>query len=80
MSGTEETADKWEEARSEYEKISVPVIVVYGDQDWLRESERRATLERIPGATLEVVKNSGHFLSLDRPQDVIRLFREFTNV
>jgi pimeloyl-ACP methyl ester carboxylesterase len=37
-------------------------------------------LERIPGAKLEVVKNGGHFLSLDCPQDIIRLIREFTNV
>ena len=73
-------AYKWEDARSEYGKISVPVLVVYGDQDWSRESERRATLERIPGAKLEVVKNGGHFLSLDCPQDIIRLIREFTNV
>jgi pimeloyl-ACP methyl ester carboxylesterase len=73
-------AHKWDEARAEYGKISIPVLVVYGDQDWSRESERRATLERIPGAKLEVVKNGGHFLSLDRPQDVIRLVREFTNI
>jgi pimeloyl-ACP methyl ester carboxylesterase len=73
-------AHKWDEARAEYGKISVPVLVVYGDQDWSWESERRATLERIPGAKLEVIKNGGHFLSLDRPQDVIRLVREFTNV
>ncbi len=73
-------AHKWDEARAEYGKISVPVLVVYGDQDWSWESERRATLEQIPGAKLEVIKNGGHFLSLDRPQDVIRLVREFTNV
>jgi pimeloyl-ACP methyl ester carboxylesterase len=73
-------AHKWDEARAEYGKISVPVLVVYGDQDWSRESERRATLERIPDAKLAVVKNGGHFLSLDRPQDVVRLISEFTNV
>jgi pimeloyl-ACP methyl ester carboxylesterase len=72
-------AHKWDETRAVYGKISVPVLVVYGDQDWSRESERRATLEQIPGAKLEVVKNGGHFLSLDRPQDIIRLIREFTN-
>ncbi len=73
-------AHKWEEARMKYGKISVPVLVVYGDQDWSRESERRSTVERIPGATLEVVRNGGHFLSLDRPRDVIRLLSEFTHV
>jgi pimeloyl-ACP methyl ester carboxylesterase len=56
------------------------VLVVYGDQDWSREPERRATFEAIPGARLEVVRDGGHFLSLDRPQEVIRLVREFTNV
>ncbi len=65
---------------SEYGKISLPVLVVYGDQDWSRESERRATWERIPGAKVQVIKNGGHFLSLDRPNDVIRLVREFANV
>lgn len=73
-------AHKWDEARAEYVKISVPVLVIYGDQDWSREPERHATLERIPGAKLEVVTNGGHFLSLDRPQDVVRLVREFMNV
>ncbi|HZS04016.1 MAG TPA: alpha/beta hydrolase [Blastocatellia bacterium] len=71
-------ADEWEESRSEYGRISVPALVVYGDQDWSRESERRATFEGIPGARLEVVRDGGHFLSLDRPQDVVRLVREFT--
>jgi pimeloyl-ACP methyl ester carboxylesterase len=70
---------KWEEARSQYGKISLPVLVVYGDQDWSRESERHATWERIPGAKVQVIKNAGHFLSLDRPKDVIRLIREFAN-
>jgi pimeloyl-ACP methyl ester carboxylesterase len=73
-------AHKWDEARSEYGKISLPVLVVYGDQDWSRESERHATWERIPGAKVQVIKNGGHFLSLDRPKDVIRLVKEFANV
>ncbi len=73
-------AHKWEEARSEYGKISLPVLVVYGDLDWSREAERRITRERIPRARLEVIKNGGHFLSLDRPKDVIRLVKEFENV
>jgi pimeloyl-ACP methyl ester carboxylesterase len=70
-------AHKWDEVRSEYAKISVPVLLVYGDQDWSREAERRATLEQIPGARMEIIKNGGHFLSLDRPQEVIQLVREF---
>ncbi|HSD60275.1 MAG TPA: alpha/beta hydrolase [Burkholderiales bacterium] len=71
-------AYKWDEARAEYGRISVPVLLVYGDRDWSREAERGAALARIPGARMETVRNGGHFLSLDRPQDVIRLIREFT--
>jgi pimeloyl-ACP methyl ester carboxylesterase len=70
----------WEAARSEYGRIAVPVLVIYGDRDWSRESERRATVERIPGAKPEVVPHGGHFLSLDRPQEVIRLLRGFAKV
>jgi pimeloyl-ACP methyl ester carboxylesterase len=73
-------AHLWEEARSDYSQIAVPVLVVYGDQDWSRESERRATVERIPGAKLKVIEHGGHFLSLDRPQEVIQLLRAFTKV
>jgi pimeloyl-ACP methyl ester carboxylesterase len=73
-------ASKWDEACSDYGKISLPVLVVYGDRDWSRESERRATWQRIPGAKVQVIKNGGHFLSLDRPEDVVRLAREFTRV
>jgi pimeloyl-ACP methyl ester carboxylesterase len=71
-------AGEWEDARSEYVRISVPVLVIYGDQDWSHESERRATFGAIPGALLEVVRDGGHFLSLDRPRDVVRLVREFS--
>jgi pimeloyl-ACP methyl ester carboxylesterase len=70
-------AYRWEDARAEYGRISVPVLLVYGDRDWSRESERRATLEQIPGARMEFVRDGGHFLSLDRPQEVIRLIRDF---
>jgi pimeloyl-ACP methyl ester carboxylesterase len=70
-------AHRWDEARVEYGNITAPVLLVYGEKDWSREDERRATLERIPGARMEIVENGGHFLSLDRPREIVRLIRDF---
>jgi pimeloyl-ACP methyl ester carboxylesterase len=69
-------ADKWEKARHEYAQINIPVLLVYGDRDWSHENERKRNLEEVPGAKLETVKNGGHFLSLDQPDEVIRLIKQ----
>ena len=70
-------AAKWEQARHVYAQIDLPVVLVYGDKDWSRENERKRTLEEIRGAKLEIVKNGGHFLSLDQPGEVIRLIKQY---
>ncbi len=70
-------ARKWDDAHSEYGKISVPVLLIYGDQDWSREPERRATLEKIAGARIETVADGGHFLPLDRPQQLAGVIQRF---
>jgi pimeloyl-ACP methyl ester carboxylesterase len=61
----------WREAHQVYGRIRVPVLLVYGDRDWSRESERQETLRRIPGARMVTVENGGHFLPLDRPEAVV---------
>ena len=70
-------AAQWEEARHVYPQINTPVVLVYGDQDWSNESERKRNLEEIPGAKLEIVKNGGHFLPLDQPDAVIKLIKQY---
>ena len=70
-------AATWEQARHVYAQIDIPVVLVYGDKDWSYESERKHTLEEIRGAKLEIVKNGGHFLSLDQPDEVIRLIKQY---
>jgi pimeloyl-ACP methyl ester carboxylesterase len=61
----------WEEARTEYAKIDRPVLLVYGERDWSRTDEREANRRDIPGAEYLLVKDAGHFLSLDAPEAVI---------
>jgi pimeloyl-ACP methyl ester carboxylesterase len=68
----------WERARAEYQSIERPVLLVYGDHDWSRVAEREADRQAIPGAQLLVVKDAGHFLALDAPDELIRAVVDFT--
>ncbi len=68
---------KWEEARKEYGGINRPVFLLYGDNDWSRPPEREANRQAIPGARMRTVKDAGHFLALDAPDELIRAVMEF---
>lgn len=68
---------EWEQVRAEYNQIDVPVLLVYGDHDWSRPEERETNQQAIPGARMTVVKDSGHFLTLDAPEALTQLIRNF---
>jgi len=68
----------WENARAEYNKIDIPVLLVYGDHDWSRPEEQEANQREIPGARMTTVKDAGHFLALDAPEALTQLIRDFT--
>jgi len=61
----------WEAARTEYQNIDRPTLLVYGDHDWSHDDERAAEARAIPGAQLRIVKDAGHFLSLDAPDEAV---------
>jgi pimeloyl-ACP methyl ester carboxylesterase len=67
----------WEDARADYGKIAVPVMLVYGERDWSRPDEREANHRAIPGAQMIIVKDAGHFLSLDAPEAVLQHILNF---
>lgn len=69
---------EWERVRAEYAKIEIPVLLIYGDHDWSRPKEREADGRAIPGARFAMVKDGGHFLSLDAPRDLNRLILDFS--
>jgi pimeloyl-ACP methyl ester carboxylesterase len=69
----------WRKTHVAYGRVQVPVLLVYGDHDWSREDERQATLREIPGARLVMVKDGGHFLPLDQPDEVVRQIRAFAS-
>ena len=70
-------AASWEAATQVYRNINVPVCLVWGDKDWSKPSEREHDRSRIPGARVATVANSGHFLPLDRPQELSELIVRF---
>jgi pimeloyl-ACP methyl ester carboxylesterase len=69
----------WRKTHAVYGRVHVPVLLVYGDHDWSRDTERQTTLREIPGARLVMVKDGGHFLPLDQPDAVVRQIRAFAS-
>lgn len=68
---------EWVELRSTYENVNVPVLLIYGEHDRSRPSERQSTKRLIPDARMETVPGGGHLLSLEEPQPVVNLITEF---
>jgi pimeloyl-ACP methyl ester carboxylesterase len=64
-------AGTWETAAKAYSKIRIPVLLLWGERDWSRPDEREYERQIVPGARMAIVKDSGHFLPLDRPDAVI---------
>jgi pimeloyl-ACP methyl ester carboxylesterase len=62
-------------ARDRYRDVSVPVTLVYSEQDWARPAER----DYVAGLLAEVERitlpNTGHFSALESPNEVVRILR-----
>lgn len=69
--------DLWQEARSNYPKINLPVLLIYGDQDWAPAEDQARTRDLIPNVRMDVVKDGGHFLTLDQPKALTQLIIDF---
>ena len=70
----------WPKARNEYPNIKVPVLLVYGEEDWAPRVERERTRSLIPSVAAETVHNGNHFLSLDRPRELHELIVRFADI
>jgi pimeloyl-ACP methyl ester carboxylesterase len=67
---------EWAKARAEYPNISVPVSVIYGEQDWAPGRVRLQERSLIPASAAATLPG-GHFLSLDRPDELAELITRF---
>ena len=71
--------ESWEAATKDYGRIATPVLLVWGDKDWARPSERQYAHSLIAGAEMKTIEEGGHFLPLDRPQEVLQLITSFAS-
>jgi pimeloyl-ACP methyl ester carboxylesterase len=68
---------KWEQEKEHYHVIQTPVLLVYGDHDWSTEDERLDTKNRIKNVRLETITDGGHFLTLEKPNELTKLILEY---
>ena len=60
-------------AKDIYPRITVPVTLVYGDDDWSYPEDRAETAKRIPGHGLIMLPQTGHFSALEHPNEIARI-------
>jgi pimeloyl-ACP methyl ester carboxylesterase len=60
-------------ARRRYPEVSAPVTLVYSDRDWSRPAERDQVARSFPAVQRITLPRTGHFSSLERPDDVARI-------
>jgi pimeloyl-ACP methyl ester carboxylesterase len=59
------------------QRIGVPTLVVWGEDDpWLEAAGGAELARRIPGARFELLPNAGHLVQEDAPEALIELLRE----
>jgi pimeloyl-ACP methyl ester carboxylesterase len=70
-------AQSWEMATKDYGRIEVPVLLIWGDRDWARPPEREHDRSLIQGVEMKTFAPGGHFLALDRPQELTQSIVRF---
>lgn len=64
------------EARSLYGRITAPVTLAYGDHDWSRPADREANRSLVGHARVTILRDTGHFSALERPEEFTRILLE----
>jgi pimeloyl-ACP methyl ester carboxylesterase len=72
-------ARSWQDAQRDYGSIDKPVLLIWGERDWSRPAERTRTASLIPGVVVKVVPGAGHFLPLDKPDELSALICDFAD-
>jgi pimeloyl-ACP methyl ester carboxylesterase len=61
----------------EMKKITVPALIITGDEDWPCLLPGILMKQAIPSAALSVIPNSGHAINLEEPDEYNRIVGEF---
>jgi pimeloyl-ACP methyl ester carboxylesterase len=62
-------------ARDRYRLVTVPVTLVYSQDDWSRVTEREQVAHELRAKTI-TLPGVGHFSALERPTEMVRLIRQ----
>ena len=60
----------WQAATKNYGRVDIPVLLIWGKQDWARPSKREYDRKLILGIQMTTLDRAGHFVALDRPQEL----------
>ena len=58
-----------------YKKVSVPVKLFYGSNDWAKESDKLQTQNLLKLDKFEIIKESNHFSFLENTIEVSKLIK-----
>jgi pimeloyl-ACP methyl ester carboxylesterase len=59
-------------------RVKVPVQIVWGEQDRILPAGYAKELQKlIPGSRVDIVKDCGHLPQAEKPQESLKLFRDF---
>ena len=63
----------WTESKKLYNKIKIPVKLIYGDNDWANNNNKNDTKDSLGLASYNIIKDCGHFSFLENPKVVAKI-------
>ena len=63
----------WTEAKKLYNKIKIPVKLIYGDNDWANENNKNDTRGMFGLDNYNIIDDCGHFSFLEKPKEVAKI-------
>ncbi len=70
-----------EDLKPHLSEIKLPTLVIWGEKDAVTPlGEGEIIAENIPNAKLAIIKNTGHFAFLEKPDEFIKLIKEFASL
>lgn len=70
-------SESWETATKDYGRIDIPVLLIWGDRDWAKASEREHDRRLIKTVEMTTLAPGGHFLPLDCPRELTQFIIRF---
>lgn len=60
----------WSDAKDIYQKVRIPVKLIYGSDDWANENDRVESQKFLALKGFDIIENCGHFSFLENPKKV----------